>query len=107
MAVSNGAALKEYKCILLQAQEMSTEKARIFGRQLKAARGLLTLSQSELAESVGLTRPHLAKIEAGKVLPHSGTATKLREAIEARGVEFTNGDNPGVRLKGAKEVVPT
>lgn len=83
---------------------MSIEKVHIFGRQLVAARGLLGMSQSDLADAAGLSQPHLAKIELGKVIPHESTVARLRDAIENRGVEFTNGNNPGVRLKGDKAV---
>ena len=86
---------------------MSIEKALIFGRQLVAARGLLAMSQSDLADAVGLSQPHLAKIELGKVVPHESTVVRLREAIEQRGVEFTNGNNPGVRLKGEQALSST
>jgi predicted transcriptional regulator len=81
---------------------MSREKANIFGRQLVAARGLLSMTQAELAEAAGLYQQHVASIEAGTMKPRASTVAKLREAIESRGVEFTNGDNPGVRLKGDK-----
>ena len=64
------------------------------------------MSQSDLADAVGLSQPHLAKIELGKVTPHESTIAKLREAVEQRGVEFTNGNHPGVRLKDTKAVVP-
>lgn len=85
---------------------MSKEKARIFGRQLVAARGLLDMTQATLAEIVGLPAPHLAKIEAGTVQARPATVTKLREAIESRGVEFTNGSNPGVRFMSEKPASP-
>jgi predicted transcriptional regulator len=78
---------------------MSTKKALILGRQLRAARRLLNISQAELAGAAGIHPPHLAKIEAGSIDARPGTIAKLREVIESRGVEFTNGDNPGVRLK--------
>jgi transcriptional regulator with XRE-family HTH domain len=86
---------------------MSKEKARIFGRQVVAARGLLGMSQSELAELVGLTPTNLSKIETGQVVPHRSTIARLSDAIESRGVEFTNGANPGVRLKSPKGASPS
>lgn len=79
---------------------MSSEKALIFGRQLVAARGLLNITQAELANAAGLYDSHLAKIEAGTTVARPATIAKLREIIESRGVEFTNGGNPGVRFKG-------
>lgn len=64
-----------------------------------AARGLLNLSQAELADAAGIHRPHLAKIEAGAVDARPETIARLRQVIESRGAEFTNGGSPGVRLK--------
>lgn len=85
---------------------MSTEKVRIFGRQLVAARGLLNITQAQLAELAGVHQPHLAKIEAGLIVARPITIAKLREAIERQGVEFTNGTNPGVRMKGDPPLTP-
>jgi transcriptional regulator with XRE-family HTH domain len=57
------------------------------------------MSQAELAECAGLHQPHLVKIELGTIRARPATIAKLREVIESRGVEFTNGGNPGVRFK--------
>lgn len=81
---------------------MSSEKARIFGRQLAAARELLNITQAQLAEAAGVHQPIIARIEAGTVDPRPATIAKLQEAIERQGVEFTNGDNPGVRFKSSR-----
>lgn len=78
---------------------MSTEKARIFGRQLAAARELLNITQAQLATAAGVHQPIIARIESGTVEPRESTVAKLRAAIERQGVEFTNGRNPGVRFK--------
>jgi predicted transcriptional regulator len=78
---------------------MSSEKARIFGRQLAAARELLNITQAQLAVAAGVHQPVIARIEAGTVDPRPSTVAKLREAIDRQGVEFTNGKNPGVRFK--------
>ena len=90
--------------IFRQAQEMSSEKALIFGRQLVAARGLLKLTQAQLAEAADVGQQHLAKIEAGLMVARPTTVAKLRDAIEHRGVEFTNGGNPGVRFKSDRPI---
>lgn len=70
--------------------------------QLRAARGLLGWSQSELAERAGLSLPTVKRIE-GAFGPNVSDAarTKLQRAIEAAGVEFIdeNGGGPGVRLR--------
>lgn len=83
---------------------MSSEKALIFGRQLVAARGLLKLTQAQLAEAADIGQQHLAKIEAGLMVARVATVAKLRDAIERHGVEFTNGGNPGVRFKSGRPI---
>ena len=58
---------------------MSSEKARIFGRQLAAARELLNITQAQLAEAAGVHQPIIARIEAGTVDPRATTIAKLQE----------------------------
>jgi transcriptional regulator with XRE-family HTH domain len=71
--------------------------------QLRAARALLGWSQSDLAAKAGLSRPTVKRAETEKDLPVSDEAkAKMRAALEAAGVEFTNGDAPGVRLHRSK-----
>jgi len=70
--------------------------------QLRAARGLLGWSQSELAARAGLSLPTVKRLEGGFGPNVSDAArTKLQRAIEAAGVEFIdeNGGGPGVRLR--------
>ena len=68
--------------------------------QLRAARALLGWSQSDLAAKAGLSRPTVKRAETENDTPVSVEAkTKMRAALEAAGVEFTNGDAPGVRLR--------
>ena len=70
--------------------------------QLRAARGLLGWSQTELAERAGLSLPTVKRVEAGAGPRVSDTARKkLRRTLETAGVEFIeeNGGGPGVRLR--------
>jgi transcriptional regulator with XRE-family HTH domain len=69
--------------------------------QLRAARGLIGWSQTDLAEKSGVSRPTIADFEAGKREPYPRTIETLRAALEAAGVVFVdeNGHGPGVRLK--------
>jgi transcriptional regulator with XRE-family HTH domain len=70
--------------------------------QLRAARGLLGWSQSELAVRAGLSLPTVKRLEGGFGARVSDDARgKLRRAIEAAGIEFIdeNGGGPGVRLR--------
>jgi transcriptional regulator with XRE-family HTH domain len=70
--------------------------------QLRAARGLLGWSQSELAERSGLSLPTVKRVESGTGPRVSNEARiKLQRALESAGVEFINenGGGPGVRLR--------
>jgi transcriptional regulator with XRE-family HTH domain len=68
--------------------------------QCRAARGLLNWSQGNLAGVAKVARATLAEFELGKRTPYARTLDFLQSALESAGVEFTNGDEPGVRLKG-------
>ena len=73
--------------------------AAISAAQLRAARGLLGWSQTDLAKNAKVGRATIADFESGKREPYSRTLDDLRTALEDEGVEFTNGEQPGVRLK--------
>lgn len=67
--------------------------------QFRAARALLGWSQTKLAERAGMSLPTVKRFETGhgaNVSPEAGQA--LQAALESAGIEFTNGDAPGVRL---------
>ena len=73
--------------------------------QIRAARALIGMSQSELAARAGVSVPTVKRAESdskttSKVADE--TRQSLRAALEASGVEFTNGDMPGVRLHKVK-----
>jgi transcriptional regulator with XRE-family HTH domain len=68
--------------------------------QIRAARGLLGWSQAELAAEAGLSRPTIERAETKTV--SEATIDAIRRALETAGVEFTNGDRPGVRLRKRK-----
>jgi hypothetical protein len=65
----------------------------ITGAQIKAAR---------LSPRAGLSVSLLSKIEDGLRTPTSEQRLGIQAALEAAGVEFTNGDEPGVRLKATQ-----
>ena len=73
--------------------------AKLAGKQILAARGLAGLKQAELAEAADVSEMTINNIETGKVRPHLKTLERIREVLEARGIEFTNGDGIGVRLR--------
>ena len=74
--------------------------------QLRAARGLLGWSQSELGQRAGLSLPTVKRVETAKGARVSNEArTKLQNALEAAGVVFLpeNGGGAGVRLRKAQQ----
>ena len=77
----------------------------ITGAQIKAARELLGWTRFMLSQRANL---HVAIIErAEEIAPGAPPITAyqralLRSALEAAGVEFTNGQEPGVRLRSTK-----
>ncbi len=63
----------------------------IFGVQIKAARVLLKMSQSELARVSGVSIPTLQNIENNDDKLQSAsvsTISKIQEALESRGIRF-------------------
>ena len=71
--------------------------------QCRMARAALGLSTYELAELAGVSRDTVSRIEAGDTTLKAKTVAAIRAALESAGVEFTNGDEPGVKLrKGSK-----
>jgi transcriptional regulator with XRE-family HTH domain len=69
-------------------------------RQLKAARALVGWSQEDTAAKSGVSVPTIKRLEAseGPIGGRANTGARIVAALEAAGVEFTNGDQPGVRL---------
>ena len=71
--------------------------------QIRAARGLLNISQTQLAEMATMSAATVKRIESASAI--RGTAEslwKLQTALEKAGVEFIPADDhkgPGVRLK--------
>jgi transcriptional regulator with XRE-family HTH domain len=86
--------------------EMSSKTAPT-GKQIVAARGLLEMTQPQLAEASGVGLTTIVDFETSKRLPRRATLAALQEALERRGIEFLNGGEPGVRLKPSKALIPT
>jgi transcriptional regulator with XRE-family HTH domain len=70
------------------------------GIQVRMARAAVGWGVRELAEEAGVTANTVTRIENGADAKQS-TMDRLQRALEAAGVEFTNGDQPGVRLTKA------
>jgi transcriptional regulator with XRE-family HTH domain len=71
--------------------------------QIRAARGLLALSQTELAKMASLSVASVKRLETATGLRGAAeTVWKIEKALEAAGVEFIpeeGGRGAGVRLK--------
>lgn len=60
-----------------------------FKAKIKAARAVLDWSQSDLADSSGLSVPNIQRLEAGKSSPNARTQNKLIRALRKKGILFT------------------
>jgi len=60
---------------------------------------MLAWNQGRLADAANVSRTTVVEFEGGRRAPHSNNLAAIRAALEAAGVEFTNGDAPGVRLR--------
>jgi transcriptional regulator with XRE-family HTH domain len=68
--------------------------------QCRAARALLNWNQAQLAAAAQVSVTTVRTFETEKSAPQRSTLDVIRRALEAAGVEFTNGGRPGVRLTG-------
>ena len=74
----------------------------VFSQDLcRAARGLLNLSQQDLADAAGIARSTVAEFERGARATIPRNLAAMRAAFEAAGAAFIdpNGGGPGVRLR--------
>lgn len=73
----------------------------ISSEQVRAARALIRWEQRDLAEASKVSLPSIKRLEttAGPLAAQPRTIEAIRAALEAAGVEFTNGGQPGVRLR--------
>lgn len=72
------------------------------GYQLKAARALLGLEQTQVAALAGISVNTIRNMEASGAFEIAGRSANVRavqRALEAAGAEFLNHGNPGVRVR--------
>lgn len=72
----------------------------ITANQLRAARALLDISQSEIAQAVGISANTISNIEKGTSRPAHDTLSRLQGFFEMQGVEFT--ESEGVKRSQEK-----
>ena len=73
--------------------------------QCRMARAALGWGGRELAAAAKVSTDTVARFERGDELKER-TIDALQRALEAAGIEFTNGDQPGVRLTKAAAARP-
>lgn len=86
----------------------------ITSQQMRAARALLNLDQSDLARLAGVSVPTIQRMEAsdGVVRAVVSTLVKVVEALEAAGIELLgenvpgSGTGRGVRLREPAQPAP-
>jgi len=66
------------------------------------ARAALRLSVRDVATMASVSTNTLTRLENGEELKPR-TLEAIRNALEKAGVEFTNGDQPGVRMKRSSQ----
>ena len=78
--------------------------------QIRAARALLNMGQTDLARIASVHVATIRRLEAAtEVRGAADTVWKIQKALEAAGIEFISeeaGRGPGVRLKHARESRP-
>jgi transcriptional regulator with XRE-family HTH domain len=66
--------------------------------QSRMARAALQLGIRDVAKLAKVAPSTISRLEAGETL-QPRTVEAIQRALEKAGVEFTNGNKPGVRLK--------
>jgi transcriptional regulator with XRE-family HTH domain len=67
-----------------------------------AARGLLDMTQIELAAGASVSKNTIVDFEKGRRNPTKNNLAAIQRVLEDAGVEFSNGDAPGLRLRKKK-----
>jgi transcriptional regulator with XRE-family HTH domain len=75
----------------------------VTSEQVRAARALLRWEQKDLANASMVSLPSIQRLETkpGPLAAQARTIAAIRAALESAGVEFTNGNAPGVKLHKA------
>jgi transcriptional regulator with XRE-family HTH domain len=81
-----------------------SERSQISGRQIAAARVLLGMDQVDLAKRARISVATLRRMEAsgGAVSGYANNVYSVRRTLMDEGIEFSNGDQAGVRMKSFK-----
>lgn len=82
--------------------------AEITPATCRAGRGLLDLTQKQLAAAAKVGLSTVKAFEGEQSTPITNNLLAIQVALEASGIEFIpeNGGGPGVRLKGKHALLP-
>ena len=80
---------------------------KLVAEHVAAARGMLKLSQADLAQICGVSESTIRFFESGRTIPKDETLWRIQTALEQRGIIFHNGGTPSVTLDRSRAVVPT
>lgn len=75
-----------------------TGKIRLTVRHSRAARGLLGWTVEEVAKRADISPDTIVRWENGRNTPRESTRDAIRQVYEDAGIEFSNGNAPGVKL---------
>lgn len=67
--------------------------------QCRMGRAALHMTISELAKRAGVSSAAVTRLENDQAVRQVETLSRIRTALEARGVEFIDDHSPGVRLR--------
>ncbi len=73
--------------------------------QYRAARGLLDWTRQDLGRLAGVGAPAVSDFERAIRVSHNRTIAAITQALEAAGIVFINGDEPGVKRQSASHYV--
>jgi transcriptional regulator with XRE-family HTH domain len=63
---------------------------------------MIGISQAELAKHASVGESTVRNFEASRSVPGANNLAAIQRALEAAGVAFTNGNEPGVKLRARK-----
>ena len=78
---------------------MTSPAAVMTPAQCRAARGLVNMNLGQLSGLAVIPRVVIEEFEGGGAPLSEADLAAIRLALERAGVEFTNGEQPGVRLR--------
>ena len=81
---------------------------KLVAEHVIAARGMLKMSQADLAAAAGVSENTIRFFESGRTTNlRDETLWRIQTALEQRGIIFQNGGTPSVTLDRSRAVVPT